>query len=105
MPSYVKATGNAVSTERVFQVRVNGVILHLFGRAQVAELIGLLGQSLVDAEELEGKPIRESWAQRWDHEPVKMECRQVSAPVGLAKRMLSGRPVSRKRLLALEGKK
>lgn len=89
-------------TERIFQIIIGGKKLILIGRAQVAELIGLLGQALVDAEELDGKPIRESWSQRWENEPVKIECRKIEAPIGLGKRMLSGKPVPLERVKQLE---
>lgn len=68
-------------TVRVFEVHANGELLHLFGRDQVAELIGLLGQSLVDATEVDDQPIALSWTKRWDHHPIKMECRHKLVPL------------------------
>lgn len=62
----------AVDAERIFQLRVNGKTIHLQGRAQVAELISLLAQTLVDAE-------TSSASQRFQHEPVKMECIQIGS--------------------------
>jgi hypothetical protein len=76
--------------ERLFELRLNGEILHLVGRDQVAELIGLLGQSLVDATEVDGEPIERSWTQRWDHHPIKMECRHMLMPMKEIKKLKNG---------------
>ena len=72
---------NTSAATRLFEIRANGELLHLVGRDQVAELIGLLGQSLVDASEVDGEPIERSWTQRWDHHPIKMECRHMLMPL------------------------
>lgn len=77
--------------ERIFEINVRTESLHLRGRDEVAELIGLLGQSLVDASSVDGKPKGYDWNIRWDHDPVKMECRHREEEISPKLKVLRGR--------------
>ena len=78
---------------RVFQVVIGNQKLTLCGRAQVAELITVLGSVLVDAERLDDENAlpEQSWSIRYWHEPVRMECRHMTTTLQTAKKLLKGR--------------
>lgn len=79
---------------RAFELHANGDVLHLFGAEQVAEMIALLGQAMRDAYEVDDQPAGYDWTKRWEHSPIRMECRSKLCNLKERKALISRKEIA-----------